>query len=285
MNELNFDAFSESDLANALLIVAHPDDECLWFSSVLEAIGTIVIAYGDVPGEPQWSAGRAALGERYPYPDTEFLNLTEAVSVFGADWSAPEATPYGLKVRSSKATLPGFDANRYEENYARLQARLEPLINKAERVFTHNPWGEYGHEDHVQLSKVVTELADERNIPVWYSNYVSDRSFRLMATTMLRRQVQQTHRPTNIPAYERLEALYRDLDCWTWSVSDYQLPKNDGFFRIVDSAVAHGLSLATAMDLNYLPVDSARQFREQPGVARRWVRACVRQLRGQRATE
>ena len=36
--------------SNAALVVAHPDDEALWFSSVLTRVDKIVICYQDLEG-------------------------------------------------------------------------------------------------------------------------------------------------------------------------------------------------------------------------------------------
>ena len=48
-----------------------------------------------------------------------------------------------------------------------LRARLGDCRN----VITHNPWGEYGHEDHVQVFRAVTALQAELGFAVWVSGY------------------------------------------------------------------------------------------------------------------
>jgi hypothetical protein len=61
-----------------------------------------------------------------------------------------------------------------------VESALRPHVLSAKNVFTHNPWGEYGHEDHVQVNRVVTRLSQVAGTAVWFGNYVSNKSSRLM---------------------------------------------------------------------------------------------------------
>ena len=68
----------------------------------------------------------------------------------------------------------------YRNNYDELKQRLEEKLRGYRNVFTHNPWGEYGHEEHVQVYRVVKDLQAQMRFNLWYSNYVSNKSFKLM---------------------------------------------------------------------------------------------------------
>ena len=45
-------------LENAVVVVAHPDDEVLWFSSILDKVDEVVICYLAINSKPQWTVGR-----------------------------------------------------------------------------------------------------------------------------------------------------------------------------------------------------------------------------------
>lgn len=163
-------------LEKSVLVVAHPDDEVLWFSSILDTVTSIVIVFVDTEQRPERDdARRASLAEHEFRDKLVSLELEQVKSHNASDWPRPAETNYGLKLDRS----PALDAP-YVEQAARVAVALAPHIRGAENVFTHNPWGEYGREDHVQLSKVATSLANENGASIWYSNYVSGKSSRLM---------------------------------------------------------------------------------------------------------
>ena len=47
-------------------------------------------------------------------------------------------------------------------------------------VIAHGPWGEYGHEEHVQVFRVVASLATEMGFRLWLPAYVAPKSEALM---------------------------------------------------------------------------------------------------------
>ena len=163
-------------LYRSVLVVAHPDDEVLWFSSILDAVAKIVIVFDTAHGSAEREAAfRNRIADHPLAGKITSLGLTRVRSHNRSRWPEPEATDYGLKLEDDAA----LDA-AYGVQYQDAQAALRPYLEEASNVFTHNPWGEYGHEDHVQLSKCVTALTDELGATVWYSNYVSGKSSRLM---------------------------------------------------------------------------------------------------------
>src|SRR5262245_2834597 len=107
------------------LVVAHPDDEILWFSSILRRATNVIVCFLDVPERSDWTAGRRRTAQAYPLPTASFLGLTESVVLVGADWNAPVVTEYGLDVQKRRGTLPGFDADRYRANYGVLVSQLK----------------------------------------------------------------------------------------------------------------------------------------------------------------
>jgi len=220
-----------TDLSNSVLVVAHPDDEALWFSSILEQVGTIVICFTEAPGQPQWTEGREAIKQHWPYSNTVFLDLTESMTVFGANWAQPVLTPFGLAIAPNEQTSSEFDSSRYEKNFTALGAALPKILQSADRVFTHNPWGEYGHEDHVLVYRAVEAHCKTNNVPLWFSGYVSNRSAALMTQTLVGPQWHYEQRDTHPELLAQLRTLYEQHNCWTWPFDDFQLPATETLIR------------------------------------------------------
>ncbi len=83
-------------------------------------------------------------------------------------------------------------AQAYRENYETLYRTLQPRLKPDMNVFTHNPWGEYGHEDHVQVFRVLDRLRDEIGFKLWMSNYCTERSMPLAMQYFSRKPVKTT---------------------------------------------------------------------------------------------
>ncbi len=176
-------------LENSLIVAAHPDDELLWFNSILHEVDEVAIVFRDFWAKPEIGAARAAAIAAFPRPNVRCLDIAES-GVYGcADWKNPIETRSGLDLsygeparelrRLLKASLKGMGAGAglrvaetriasiYEANAERLAAALRPLLRPGMNVFTHNPWGEYGHEEHVQVCRVLQRLRREIGFRLW----------------------------------------------------------------------------------------------------------------------
>lgn len=110
-----------------VLIVAHPDDEILWFAA--EEFDRIVICFGGRPDKPEQGERRRLAISKHPLRDRiTFLDMLES-----------GFTPNGDAVSQA----------RHAENYTRLCAFLADL--QADEVTTHNALGEYRHWDHILI--------------------------------------------------------------------------------------------------------------------------------------
>src|SRR5689334_18463518 len=146
-------------LATSALVVAHPDDEVLWFSSILQHVERAVVCFEDCDDLPELGAARRRVRAGYPLGNVEWLRLAEPCSVHQVDWERPSFGPHGLLLNASSAT--DERRARYAQSFAELRAGLAQRLSGASAVFTHNPWGEYGHPDHVQVARVVESLRHE----------------------------------------------------------------------------------------------------------------------------
>lgn len=217
-------------LKNAVLVMAHPDDEALWASSVLSGVSRVILCFENVISYPAWTHGRRRSLAQYPLTHVTQLGLQESEVFNCAGWPEPEETPYGLKVLQRAGAMPGFSEQRYRENHRMLVDRLRRLLSGHKVVITHNPWGEYGHEEHVQVFRAVADVQIDCGFELLVSGYVSNKTYPLMLRHLPRLEVNLSNRPTDAKLAAQLKALYSQNQCWTW-FDDYVWPEKESFYR------------------------------------------------------
>ena len=160
----------------SLLVVAHPDDEILWFGSIVADVDRIAVCFLNDPAHPELAGARERVLAEHPLRDKIVCLGADETGAFNhAGWPRPEATKYGLRIVKDRRV-----AKKYRLCYRQLEQQLAPMIREAARVITHNPWGEYGHEEHVLVHRVATALAGAGHKDVWYDNHASTWSEDLM---------------------------------------------------------------------------------------------------------
>jgi hypothetical protein len=142
------------------------------------------------------------------------LEIPESGIGFHSRQAPPELTPVGVRI--SDATVRA----RYESNYAKLLEGLRASLTGCRDVYTHNPWGEYGHAEHIQVYRAVTALQDELGYTVWYSNYVGAGNWTLVKDlagrlSWARRSIV---RP-DVATARTLMRVYRRYGAWTWTAT------------------------------------------------------------------
>ncbi len=206
----------DAALENSVLIVAHPDDEVLWFSSILEKVDRIVVCFLEYPPDVELADARKISLAEHPCRDRlTCLGMTEMKSFNKARWPNPELTDYGVRL----GTKPALD-QAYRKRASELRAKLADFVTAESNVFTHSPWGEYGHEDHVQISKVVTDLVAQAGARVWYSNYASERSHPLMVKYVDGFSRPYYSMPVDAMGARQMADTYYRHGAWTW-LDDY----------------------------------------------------------------
>jgi LmbE family N-acetylglucosaminyl deacetylase len=213
---MNFARFDSS-----ALVVAHPDDEALWFSSIVGKVSRVIIAYEECDDLPGLGQSRRAASNAYPIQSATFLRRAEPCSLSYVDWSKPRRTRYGMALNRSKAE------QRYRKAYRLLRRDLSTLLAGTSDVFTHNPWGEYGHPDHVQISRVVSDLSRKLGFRVHFSSYIAPRSMQLAARFIPALTNEGTLKTSRAWA-ARIKTVYVDHGCWTWH-RDYVPPQTEAF--------------------------------------------------------
>jgi hypothetical protein len=217
------ETLSRSAFAHASLVVAHPDDEVLWASSIAGTVAEVVICYEDCPTLPDLGEARRRAIAEYALPVVHSLGLVECGSFGRASWIWPRQTGYGLAVGELEAA--------YRAKYAELYQLLSQRLKDRPIVITHNPWGEYGHEDHVQVFRVIEHLQRELGFSLWVTSYVDRKSQRLMKQLIGATRAVSQPQQTDLALAHRVRDLCIRHGCWTWW-SDYDWPKQEYFLLI-----------------------------------------------------
>ncbi len=226
-------------LADSLIVAAHADDELLWFGSILPEVDEVVIVFRDFWAKPGLGDRRARALAEHPHPRIGFLGLAESGAAGCADWSDPRESEDGIRLgfetqrrgltRAARIALPkvgplagaAAPAERvealYRANFMRLVADLRPRLRPGMNVFTHNPWGEYGHEEHVQLFRALQTLRREIGFRLWMSNYATDRSLPMAMRYFRAAPGPYLRLPVDKGYADRVAAAYKRHDCWTWA--------------------------------------------------------------------
>ncbi|MDH5738843.1 MAG: hypothetical protein OEY77_00795, partial [Nitrospira sp.] len=200
-------------LEKSIIISAHPDDEVLWFSSILDKVNKIVICFVNNESHPQWNIGRRKSLAAYPLKGLSVLDIDQAEVFNGGNWAHPVTTDYGIEITNKVMTAQRAN---YGANYEKLIQQLETHLMGSLNVFTHNPWGEYGHEEHIQVYRAVKCLQGKLKFNLWFSNYVSNKSYKLMLNHVDRFHFEHTSFETNKALARDIMRIYKLNKCWTW---------------------------------------------------------------------
>ncbi len=213
------------DFNGAVVVMAHPDDEVLWASSILASAKKIIICYNEAPNSGDISHGRRTVFQDFPLKTVVDLAITESNTYQTTNWRKPEETVYGIRCdRNSDA---------YAKNFDLLTAALEAHLAPGDIVVTHNPWGEYGHEEHVQVFRAVSHIKRQRDFRLFVSSYVSDRVLNFMERNTPRLGAPSAFMPTDKALGARLMQHYQAHNCWTWE-DGYTWPDYECFYEVTD---------------------------------------------------
>jgi LmbE family N-acetylglucosaminyl deacetylase len=221
----------------ALVVVAHPDDEVLWLAGVLPHATKILVAFGVASGDPTLTRERELVRHSYPYRGFEFLGLQHA-DVFGqSDFLSRVPVDHGVNLMRS---CQPERAERYASNYPALVAAVDPHVTAETNIYTHNPWGEYGHEEHIQVNHAMVALARRHGCSVWAWDGLSSQEL-ISNDVWLRADFYPEHALDDVPSHElevdlerfrEIRALYQRHRAWTWR-DDYLPPNPSRFLQIV----------------------------------------------------
>jgi len=203
-----------------LVVVAHPDDEVLWLGPLLRSAATILVALAVHSHKEDITVGREFVRAEYPFNTFEYLQLRSPRAYLRSDWLRRRPVEEGVALL---ANCPEEIARAYRESYGLLVDALEPYIRGHQVIYSHNLWGEYGHEEHIQVAHAVVSLASRLGKSVWAWDGLP--SERLLADGMRLRHdfygnrighLPRTHMQIDIALYRDISKLYRSYGAWTW---------------------------------------------------------------------
>jgi LmbE family N-acetylglucosaminyl deacetylase len=224
-------------LQNSVIVAAHPDDELLWFASILAQVDQVILVYCDFWAQPDLGEARRRALAQYPRDAVTCLEIPESGAAGCADWARPELSgiglAFGMEATRREATrlvrlplarlampvkLAATSVMRaYSENFDAIVAALRPRLSAGMNVFTHNPWGEYGHEEHVQLFRALDLLRGEMGFSLWMSNYCTERALPLAMRYFQAAPGPYVRLPTDKAFAEKVADVYKRHGCWTWA--------------------------------------------------------------------
>jgi hypothetical protein len=216
------------NLRDSVIVVAHPDDEILWFSSLLKRVNHIVFCFSDEMADPEFGARRRKTVENYPLENSSFLDLAAMGVQRPQSFVRPRFSEYGIQIVGSDRLYTAH-VRKYKENYQDMRDKLVGMLSQYRNVFTHNPWGEYGHEEHVQVHRVICDLQDKAGYDIWYSSYCSTRTVGLIDQGAC--VAGNITLPPDVDTAETLMQMYERNGCWTW-YTPWTWPKQETFFRL-----------------------------------------------------
>lgn len=207
------------------IVVAHPDDEILFASSIIEKATKIFVCFSDIPGESsiniRQTKGRKNVQKRYPMDNITFLDLPQASNknALNINWDKVVENQYGVE--------GGRNEKEYKQNFQKLFNILSIELADFKKVYTHNPWGEYGHVEHIQIHRCITKLRKIIGFEMFVFGYLSRDTIK-MANLKLRTLGTLSLKKNNKELFNKIKNLYIDEKCWTWS--DYHTPPDYELF-------------------------------------------------------
>ncbi len=251
------------------MVVAHPDDDILWLSGALAQVEQTVFCFNDHPRQGELGGARLRTIAEYPLANVSSLEVVEPMSFNKADWTRPLLTEYGVELGKDRAA-----ELRYQTAHAQLLPLLRPVVAGRKNIFTHNPWGEYGHEDHILVYRALSQLQSDYGYTLWFSNYCSSHSVHLMNSCVSRLDALCEPVPANLQLAQRIAALYKKNGCWTW-FDDYRWFEQECLFAQPVSGAARGVVPdGRGFPLNYISVQLKTEPAQPPRPA--WRKALAR---------
>ncbi|HRI06008.1 MAG TPA: PIG-L family deacetylase [Candidatus Dojkabacteria bacterium] len=154
VNDLSIPTITLSkDIKRVLVIYPHPDDEILITGGFMKKhskdreITWVVLSKGE-RGTPN-----AVLNE----------NLKEI--------RADEAKRVSELLKVKSFSHYDFKDNEMETQEEKLEKKVQQIVKDSnpDLIITYDTAGLYGHPDHIITSEIVTKIAEEKNIKLWYA--------------------------------------------------------------------------------------------------------------------
>ncbi len=238
----------QDQYANSALVVAHADDEILFFSSIIDKVDIVIICFMGNPRVPERRNARMRVLDEYPLDNISTLDIDTSGASRFVNWDEPAESRVGLEIQNAAAR------ESYNKTYDTILNELRDILGGYKTVYTHNPWGEYGHADHVQVHRAVDSLAGELEFRLLFSNYVSPRSMSLALPYIGKTGYPEAvSGPTNAHLAHQVRDLYIKENCWTVP-ENFSWPGFESFnSKIAKNSDAESSEKSYLFALNFVP--------------------------------
>jgi hypothetical protein len=177
---------------NIQLVMAHPDDEIIfgWPALVEHMVSSILICSNDINNpERTWCRHRCV-----------------ALDEIGALLDIPV---HSLPFNSEFYRMPTRDKT--------LQRMMETVLDAidpaADAIFTHNPWGEYGHLDHITVH--LAAMATGK--PVFFTDIFTQSNWMHMPNRPMMPGKLMWPVINDLDFYDQCRQIYANHGVWTWN--------------------------------------------------------------------
>jgi len=249
--------FGDSFFQKATIVGAHPDDEILWFSSILDKVDRTIICFLKCESMPNWTTGRIKSLTEHPIKNISCLRIDESEVFSVANFRDPVVTKYGIEIADKQ-----ISDRKYIENFYKLTKEMKTKLIDCKNVFTHNPWGEYGNEEHIQIYRVIKNLKEELGFTLWFPNYSSNKSYKLMLKHISNANSEYVTLKTNKILSDHIKRIYKKNGCWTW-YDDWKWFDEESFIK--DNQLENGTQKYGHMfPLNLINVNMSNKLGKKP---------------------
>lgn len=146
-------AHTDYQQKNAILVIAHTDDEIIWFLPWLHQFSKVIVASIPI------TSAHSNIVDKYS-------KLYDANWYFARGMTSYQTyIEYWLNQEARQESITD-----YSYDVALRDLIADPNVHE---IWTHNPWGCYGHYQHRQTSAMVRRLACEYGKDVWCPNIIA----------------------------------------------------------------------------------------------------------------
>lgn len=140
-----------------LMIVTHPDDETLWGGAELINNNYLVVCITCGSNKKR---------------NNEFIKVMKKVNNKYISLNYPDKT--------------NGQRDNWKKSYSKIEKDLKNIIEYKDwkKIVTHNPNGEYGHEQHIMTSNIVTKFTNKNNL-YYFSGYTQDEEDKVLSKNIL----------------------------------------------------------------------------------------------------
>lgn len=176
------------------IIIAHPDDEAIFFWYALKHAKRIICCTNDLninfPKSKFWE-------KSWIHRQTAFEEIGKLLGI----------EVINLGYNSGFTLLP-------KEEITKLSDKIYDLIKDESIIFTHNAWGEYGHPDHILVHNIIKKSGKVLLV----SDIMLDSSFtkfKSFPKPEIKNYLEVTN--TDLDFYEKCKTIYAKYNVWTWN--------------------------------------------------------------------